>query len=136
MSPGPGPLPAGGSPCTAAATAIERLDRGGTVGSECRVAVGEGFAFDRPVGLVETTTARGEGVRGGAAVGGTGDGVGAAHTSEIASDGGRACVDPESPEPQTHPFRSPSPTLVDAAPEEDQLHPPCPSLRQYPQKSG
>ena len=38
--------------------------------------------------------------------------------------------DPASPEPQTHPFRSPSPTLVDAAPVEDQLHPPCPSPRQ------
>jgi hypothetical protein len=67
---------------------------------------------------------------------GAAEGEDATQTSPIVSDGGRGCVVPASPVPQTHPFRSPSRTVVDAAPVEDHVHPPCPSPRQYPQKSG
>jgi hypothetical protein len=62
--------------------------------------------------------------------GGVEDGAGDVQTSSIASCGGRAWVDPVSPEPHTQPSRSPSPTLVEAAPVEDQVHPAPPSLRQ------
>jgi hypothetical protein len=58
------------------------------------------------------------------------DGAGDAQTSSITSCGGRAWVDPVSPEPHTQPSRSPSPTLVEAAPVEDHVHPAPPSLRQ------
>jgi hypothetical protein len=61
---------------------------------------------------------------------GAADGEATTHTSVTVRDGGRACVEPVSPEPQTHPSRSPSATVVDAAPVEDQVQPPCPSPRQ------
>ena len=70
---------------------------------------------------------------------GDGDVAGVAsgtHTSSIAVGGGFGCEAPESPDPQTHPSRAPSPTRAEAAPLEDQVHPPCPSPCQYPQYCG
>jgi hypothetical protein len=61
---------------------------------------------------------------------GVGDEVDAMQTSVSVSDGGRACVVPASPEPHTHPSRSPSATVDDAAPVEDHVQPPWPSPRQ------
>ena len=79
------------------------------------------------------------------AVAATPDGEGAAdglvvaavlQTSSIPSDGGFGWVAPESPDPQTQASRAPLPTRAEAAPLEDQVHPPCPSPCQYPQYSG
>jgi len=52
---------------------------------------------------------------------------GGGQTSVTVTDGGRAWVDPVSPDPHTHPSRSPSATLAVAAPVEDHVQPPCPS---------
>jgi hypothetical protein len=69
-----------------------------------------------------------DGVASGAAAG--------THTLSIAVGGGFGWDAPESPDPQTHPSRAPSPTRAEAAPLEDQVHPPCPSPCQYPQYCG
>jgi hypothetical protein len=70
---------------------------------------------------------------------GDGDVAGVAsgtHTSSIAVGGGFGWDAPESPDPQTHPSRAPSPTRAEAAPLEDQVHTPRPSPCQYPQYCG
>jgi hypothetical protein len=50
--------------------------------------------------------------------------------------GGRSCVAPESPVPQTQPSMSPSPIRAEPAPVDAHVHPPAPSPCQYPQYSG
>ena len=49
------------------------------------------------------------------------------HTSSIVSAGGFRWLEPLSPEPQTHPSMSPSPTRYEPAPVEAQVQPPRPS---------
>jgi len=62
--------------------------------------------------------------------------AGGGHTSSKVVGGGGGWVEPESPRPHDQPSTSPSSTDVDIAPADDHIHPPAPSPRQYPQKSG
>jgi hypothetical protein len=107
-----------GSPEGAAVGASMADDRG------CAPGLGVG---DAPVCWPDVGWLVGDGARDG--VGSTaGVGLGSGtHTSSIETPGGFACVLPVSPVPHTQPSSSPSPTVDEAAPIEDQVQAPEPS---------
>jgi hypothetical protein len=136
ISPPLGPPLGGGGPWSAAATPI--ADGGALGDAGCSRGDGsgdrrgcDGRADTLAAAVAEIVAAADAGsVLGDAAGFGDGDGLGGMQTAVSITDGGRACVDPASPEPHTHPSTSPSATIADAAPSDDHIQPPSPSPRQ------
>jgi hypothetical protein len=141
-SPGLGP-PLGGGPWAAANAAtvgLPRSDGAAVTGPALDGVAGRavlGRLEPAELGEAEDRTpelgAGGGGVDRVAGGGAAGVAVAGTHTSSMPSDGGFGCVAPESPDPQTQASSAPSPTCVEAAPLEDQVHPRRPSPCQYPQ---